>query len=130
MFEHLSCCHVYGSLTRRVFDWMIGFIAPYTFTQFGTTGNYSAVAIQHTLQLTVAHAIGFSAFTSRILATDLSQSHCNLKSHMKSSRHSLIPFLPFLQLPIPKTTRLLSTIILYSLLLCFSYYSCPAEHFL
>jgi hypothetical protein len=24
---------------RRVLDWMIGFIAPYTFTQLGTTGN-------------------------------------------------------------------------------------------
>jgi hypothetical protein len=31
-------------------------------------------------------------FTSRILATG--QSQCNFKSHMKSSCHSLIPFLP------------------------------------
>jgi hypothetical protein len=33
-------------------------------------------------------------FTSRFLATDLSQSHCNFKSHMKSSCYSLIHFLP------------------------------------
>jgi hypothetical protein len=33
---------------RRVLYWMIGFIAPYTFTQFRTTGNYSAIAILHT----------------------------------------------------------------------------------
>jgi hypothetical protein len=70
--------------------------------------QYSAIAILHTSQFTVTHALGFSVFTSRILATDLSQSHCNFKSHMKSSCHSLIPFLPFLQLPIPKT-RLDST---------------------
>jgi hypothetical protein len=39
-----------------------------------TTQNYrqySAIAILHTFQFTVAHALGFSAFTSRILATDL-----------------------------------------------------------
>jgi hypothetical protein len=47
-------------------------------------------------QFTVAQALGFSVFTTRILATDLSQSHCNLKSHMMSSLHRLIPFLPFL----------------------------------
>jgi hypothetical protein len=32
------------------FDWMIGFIAPYTLTQLGTAGNYNAIAILHTLQ--------------------------------------------------------------------------------
>jgi hypothetical protein len=51
---------------------MIGFIAPYTFTQLGTTGNYSSIANLHTFQLTLAHALGFSGLTSRILATDLS----------------------------------------------------------
>jgi hypothetical protein len=84
---------------RRVLDWMIGFIAPYTFTHFGTTG-YTALSLFYTLSL------GFSVFTSRILATDLSQSHCNFKSHMKSSLHSLIPFslflLNYLRLPIPE----------------------------
>jgi hypothetical protein len=46
-------------------DWMIGVID--TFTQLGTTGNYSAIAILHTLQFTGTHA----DFTSHILATDL-----------------------------------------------------------
>jgi hypothetical protein len=36
--------------------------------------------------------LGFSVFTSRILAMDLSQSH--FKSHMNCSCHSLVPFLP------------------------------------
>jgi hypothetical protein len=54
-----------------VLDWMIGFIVPYTFTQVGTTGNYSAIAHLHTFQFTVTHALGFSVFSSRNLATDL-----------------------------------------------------------
>jgi hypothetical protein len=72
---------------------MIGFIAPHTFTTRDYR-QYSAIANQHTFHFTVAHTLGFSAFTSRILATDFSQSHCNCKSHMKSSLHHLIPFLP------------------------------------
>jgi hypothetical protein len=68
---------------------MIGFIDA-LYTELGTTGNYSAIADLHTLQFTVAHALGFSVFTSRILATDISQSHCNFKLHSKSSCHSLI----------------------------------------
>jgi hypothetical protein len=55
---------------RRVLDWMIGFIDA-LFTQLGTTGSYSAIADLHTLQFTVTRALGFSVFTSRILATDL-----------------------------------------------------------
>jgi hypothetical protein len=80
--------------------------------------QYSTIAIPHTSQFTVAHALGFSVFTSRILATGLSQSHCHFKSHMKYSFHSLIPFLPlscscqFIRLgPI----RLFSTTVLYTL---------------
>jgi hypothetical protein len=46
--------------------------------------QYSSIAILHTFQFTVAHALGFSVFNSRILATDLSQYHCHFKSHMKS----------------------------------------------
>jgi hypothetical protein len=53
--------------------------------------QHSTIADLHTLLFTVTHALGFSVFTSRILATDLSQSHCNFKSHMKSF-HSLIRF--------------------------------------
>jgi hypothetical protein len=52
-------------------------------------------------QLTVAHALGFSVFTSRILATDLSEFHCNFKPHVKFFWHRLIPFLTIiLQLPV------------------------------
>jgi hypothetical protein len=81
-------------------------------------------AIQHYryfahFQYTVAHALGFLAFTSRILTTDLSQSHCNFKSTVTSSVHRLIPFLPFLQLPIPQTRLDYCCIILP----CF-YYCC------
>jgi hypothetical protein len=74
---------------------MTGFIAPYTFTS-RDYGQYSAIADSHTLQFIVTQALGFSVFTSRILATDLSQSHYKFKSHIKSSLHSLIHFLPFL----------------------------------
>jgi hypothetical protein len=56
--------------------------------------QYSALADLHSLQFTVTHTLGFSVFTSCILATELQQSHCHFKSHMKSSFHSLPPFLP------------------------------------
>jgi hypothetical protein len=77
--------------------WWLDLLNTRTFTQFGTIGNYSAIAILHTLQLTVAHALGFYVFISRILTTDLSQSHCNFKSHAKSSPHRLISYFPFVQ---------------------------------
>jgi hypothetical protein len=73
---------------------MIGFIASLYIHALETTGNYSAVADLRTLQFTVAHTLGFSVFTSRILATDLSQSHCNFKSHMKSSFLAVCSQLP------------------------------------
>jgi hypothetical protein len=41
--------------------------------------------ILHTFQFTVDHALGFSAFTSRILATYLSQSHCNFTHEVFSA---------------------------------------------
>jgi hypothetical protein len=57
--------------------------------------QYSAIADLHTSQfVTHTHTLGFSVFTSRILATDSLQFHCHFKSHMKSSFRSLIPFLP------------------------------------
>jgi hypothetical protein len=34
---------------RRVLDFVIGFISPYTLTQVGITRNYSAIADVHTL---------------------------------------------------------------------------------
>jgi hypothetical protein len=101
-------CHVYGGsawFVRRVLDWMFGFIDT-LFTQLGTTGNYSATADLHTLQFTVTYALGFSVFTSHILATHLSESHCNFKKHMKFSCQSLIPVSPsslkHLRLPSPE----------------------------
>jgi hypothetical protein len=39
--------------------------------------QYSAVAGLHNLQFTATHALGFSIFTSRILVTELKQSHCD-----------------------------------------------------
>jgi hypothetical protein len=77
----MSLSHVLVT-TDGVLNWMIGFIAPYTFTQFGTTDNYRAVAILHTLEFTVGHAFGFSVFTSRVLATELKQSYCHFISHV------------------------------------------------
>jgi hypothetical protein len=44
-------------------------------------------------QFTGAYALGFSVFTSRILATDWSWSHCKFESHMKSSLHCLFLFM-------------------------------------
>jgi hypothetical protein len=103
---------------------MIGFIAPYTFTQFGTTGNYTPIAILHTFQFTAAHALGFSVFTSRILATDLSQTHCHFESYVKSSWHRLIPFLPFLlnnlRLPSPELDPILFLLDYFTSRLLFS----------
>jgi hypothetical protein len=121
-----------------VLDRTIGFIDT-LYIQLGTTGSYSALADLHTLQFTVTHThtLGFSVFTSRILATDLSQSHCHFKSHMKFSFHGLIAFLPLFcncqfrrldsiqflcsQVDIPVgwrlKTRLDSTAVLYSSML-------------
>jgi hypothetical protein len=54
---------------RRVLDWMI-VIVHTLYTVIGATGNYSAIAILHTSKFPVAHTLGFSVYTSRILATD------------------------------------------------------------
>jgi hypothetical protein len=69
-------------------DWLYWLL----FTQLGTTGNYSTVAILHTFQFTVAHALGFSVFTSQILVTVIKPPHCNFYSHIKSSLHFLCHF--------------------------------------
>jgi hypothetical protein len=125
-------------------DWIYCTLYIYTFRDYR---QYSSIAILHTSQVTVKHAPWFSAFTCRIPATDLSQSHCNFSSLVKFSLHCLIHFLPlfwdckFLRLDCiqfqahipagwslearPYTSD--STTLL--LLLCL-YYFCPAKHFL
>jgi hypothetical protein len=96
-----GCCVTYKTVSR-LDDWIYWHLIHAVWN----CGQYSAIAILHTLQFTVAHALGFSNFTIHILATDLPQSHCNFKSHMTSYCHSLIPFLPFLlnhiRLPSPE----------------------------
>jgi hypothetical protein len=89
-------------------DWIYCILYIYTVRGYR---QYSAIAILHSLQFTVTHALGFSVFTSRILATYLSQSRRNFNSHVKSSWHGLIPFLPFLlshlRLPSPELDPIL-----------------------
>jgi hypothetical protein len=49
---------------------------------------YSAIADIHNLQSTVAHALGFFVFTSRILATDL-----NTEISISNHYEVLLPYL-------------------------------------
>jgi hypothetical protein len=44
------------------------------------TLSYNSVAILHTLQFTVAHTLGFSVSTSRLLAVDLNTETSSSKS--------------------------------------------------
>jgi hypothetical protein len=68
-----------------------------TFKYLHSSGLHAIQRCRYSIhfQFTVAHALGLLVFTSRILATDLSRTHWHLNSHMTSSWHSLIPFLPF-----------------------------------
>jgi hypothetical protein len=52
------------------FEFDVGFIVRNVFTTRDYR-QYSAMAVLHTLQFTVTHALGSTVFTSRILATDL-----------------------------------------------------------
>jgi hypothetical protein len=72
---------------------LIGFITTLFTHSSRDYRQYSAIADLQTFQFTFTHALGFPVFTRRILATDLSESHCNFKSHMKSSFHGQIHFL-------------------------------------
>jgi hypothetical protein len=80
--ENTPCrayCHMYAWRKLWVLDRMIEFISTsVTFSLIHT--QYSAIADLHTLQFTVAHAIGFSVLTSRILATDLNTG-TNISNH-------------------------------------------------
>jgi hypothetical protein len=49
---------------------MIGFVST-SVTISLNYNQYSAIADLHTFHFTVAHALGFSVFISRLLATDL-----------------------------------------------------------
>jgi hypothetical protein len=62
------------------------------YTHHSDYRQYSAIAGLNNFQLHTA--LGFSIFTSCILATDLQQSHCHFKSHIKPSFHSPIRFSP------------------------------------
>jgi hypothetical protein len=84
--------------------------------------QYCAIGNLHTFQLTVTHALGFSVFTSRILATYLSQSHCNFNSHMKSSWQSNSILAIFAAANSEDSARLLSTTVVYS---CYSVSTTP-----
>jgi hypothetical protein len=71
---------------------MTGFIATYSHS----SGLQAIQRYRYSTHFTVQRCIRtrvLSVFTSRIMATDLSQSHCNFKSHVKSSYHNLIHFL-------------------------------------
>jgi hypothetical protein len=67
---------------------MTGFIDPSLYHLSHNYNQYSAIADLHIFQFTVAHALTFSVFTSRILATDLN-------TETITSNHYEV-FLPFL----------------------------------
>jgi hypothetical protein len=88
-------CHVFGVLWLiiMVLVWMIGFID----THLHSSGlqAITALSIFYTLAVHRCTLTTTLSFTSRILETDLSQSHCHFNSRTTSSWHSLILFMPF-----------------------------------
>jgi hypothetical protein len=87
-----GCCVTY----RRGLDWTIGFIVTLC-TPLGTTGRCSSIAVH---RCTRTRFLSLHSSNPGNGFTTVSQS---LKSHMKSSFHSLIHSLPFLlnHLPLP-----------------------------
>jgi hypothetical protein len=65
--------------------------------------QYSAIADLHTLQLTAAHALGFSVFISRLLEMDLD-------TEISTSDHYDV-FLPFLVQPPCKPCNAIKTLL-------------------
>jgi hypothetical protein len=68
---------------------MIGFMG-ISVTIFLNYNQCTAIAVLHTFQFTVAHALGFSVSTSRLLATDLN-------TETSTSDHYEVFFDPILQ---------------------------------
>jgi hypothetical protein len=86
----------------------------------GLQAIYRAIAILHTSQLTLDT---YKESRSSLVVSwqQIYQSHCNFKLHMKSSWHSLIHSLSFLLnhylLPSPEPDPVLSTTVLYFIIL-------------
>jgi hypothetical protein len=89
-YSILSLVRVQAWRKWRVLDRMIGFISA-SVTISLNYNQYSAVADLHTFQFTVAHALEFSVFTSRLLATDLNTETVT-SSIMKSSCYFLFKY--------------------------------------
>jgi hypothetical protein len=73
MFHIAEYIVTYTPLIRRVLVCMIGFILSWlrAHTLLHSNSLYSVISRLYSLQSTVAHALGFSVSTSRLLATDL-----------------------------------------------------------
>jgi hypothetical protein len=95
---------------------MIGFISTSVTSSLNHT-QYNAIADLHNLQFTVAHALGFSVSTSRLLARDLN-------TGTSTSNHYEV-FLPFLV----QSPRNLGTQVNLCLLLTPPAYDCPQMTF-
>jgi hypothetical protein len=90
--KRYDICNILSRFSAVWIGWL-DLLTPYTHT----SGLQAIQRYRYSTHFTVhrcTHTLGFSGFPSRIPATDWQQSHCHFKSHMKSSLHSLIFFLP------------------------------------